>query len=151
MNDTAPSSSDRELILPNTGIMLVTDNRTAPWWTLSRSTLEGMVLDIVGTKNAGQEWLDGKLDGRQAQLITLTDGGSSVALVRVLPDGSEEHRVPIKYLKPHEAKIGEFAVLLSGPHTGERGPVVDYGGLCLDGEGGARPLSGYTFATCVQQ
>ena len=113
-----------------------------------------MVLDIRGTNVAGQAWLDGRFEGKQGRLVTVVDAGNqenSYGLVKVLPDEPLEYRIPMRYLEPHEPVMGDFAVILSGPHTGERGKVVNLGdGPMLEGEGGFRPLSACQKATYLQ-
>lgn len=112
-----------------------------------------MIVDIVGSAEAGSEWHDGKFEGKEGELITLVDGGSrdsTFALIR-LTEQREDYRVPMKYIREHEAGTGDFAVILSGPDVGERGIVGHDGqGSILENENGVRLLKDCKYAKCLQ-
>ncbi|KAI5117912.1 hypothetical protein M0805_003604 [Coniferiporia weirii] len=98
------------------------------WWKLGRTYTDRMIVDITGTNIPGREWLEGKLEDKQAVVVSVLDMNKdelSVALVHVLPDKSGEHRVPVQYLAPHPPELGDHCVVLAGEFKGLRGAVSE--------------------------
>lgn len=97
------------------------------WWRQGPKAYEKMIVDIEGTDLPGKEWLDGRLEKKQAVVIAVLDSQreeTAVALVDILPDRLEEHRIPVKYLKPHPPSPGDFCVVFAGNHKGMRWPMM---------------------------
>ncbi|KAL5478474.1 SPT5 [Sanghuangporus weigelae] len=98
------------------------------WWRQGRNVVEKMVVDFEGTDFPGREWLDGRLEKKQGVVVSVLDTHKedmAVALVDVLPDRVEEHRVPVKYLKPHPPSVGDYCVVFGGDsHKGLRLPMM---------------------------
>ena len=104
------------------------------WWKCDAEHTKKLILDIEDTSVPGSEWSEGRLEGKQAVVVSVLDTNKDetcVALVRILPGKKEEHRIPVKYLKLHRPKTGEFGVVLYGPYAGLRAPVLAVSGYQL--------------------
>ena len=109
---------------------------------------------ILGSKEIGKEWMEGRYEGKQVRIISVVDRAdedTSVALVRILSENAEEFRVPLKFVHPldrSDIHPRDYCVILSGPNRGKRGPLNDDQASIEHEELGVVPMHGSAFTLC---